>query len=57
MEVMIENVPLSGAPILIFLFISITTSSPVYILIFASEEQIRSNLEVKLQKRGLSGQG
>ena len=56
-----ENVPISGTLILIFfLCIFITASSQVshsYILIFAPGEKIRSNLEVKLYKMCLRGQG
>ena len=55
MEVMTENVLLSAIPILIFLCISITASSDI--LMFVSGEQVRNNLEVKLNKMSLRGQG
>ena len=53
-----ENVPSFGIPILIFLCIFITASSPVsHSYIFASGEKIRNNLDVKLYKKCLRGQG
>ena len=45
-----ENAPISGIPILIFLSIFITASPQCHILIFASGEKTRSNLEVKFYK-------
>ena len=59
LEVTAEIVPISVIPILIFLCIFITASSPVShtILIFAPGEKINSNLEVKLYKMCLKGQG
>ena len=56
--VIAENVPISGIPILIFLCIFITASYPrCHIPIFAPGEKIKSNLEVKLCKMCLRGQG
>ena len=59
LEVIRENIPISGVPILNFLRIFITDSSLVsqcHILTFASGEQTRSNLEDKLNKMCLRGQ-
>ena len=58
LEVITENVPISSILILIFLCIFMTASFPVsHFFTFASGEQIRSNLEVKLHKMCLRGQG
>ena len=50
LKVIAENVSISGIPILIFLLIFMTASSPVSCTVFAPREKLRSNLEVKLHK-------
>ena len=56
LAVIAENVPISSIPILIFLCIIITASSPVSHSYFPPGEKIRNNLEVKLYKMCLRGQ-
>ena len=56
LEVIAENVPITGIPILIFLCIFITPSSPVSHAFFATGEKIKSNIDVKLYKMCLRGQ-
>ena len=64
LEVVAENVPISGTPILIFfmyfhnsLISSVISGKMGHILIFATAEKIKINLEVKLCKMCLRGQG
>ena len=57
LEVIAENVPVSCVPVLIFLRIFITAFPQCHILVFVSEEQIRSNLEEKLHEMCLRRQG
>ena len=53
-EVIAENVPISDIPILIFICIFITVSSPVSYTYFCPGKKIKSNLEVKLYKMCLT---
>ena len=57
LEVIVENVPISGVTIFIFLCIFTTASSPVSHTSFVPGEKIKSKLEVKLCKMCLRGQG
>ena len=56
-EVIAENVPISGIPILNFFCIFITASSPVSNICFCPRRENKSKLAVKLCKMCLRGQG